>query len=253
MPDVEFIVDPPDGPDGPGEHDDVVDAGSTPRRPSWYRALPVRSWPVRLAVAAVLTGLIAAWLATRPSAPPSQAVAAPQRSLSVPAAVPPPPGSGGDAVHVGPYTPGHRFVVLCGTLIGCRGGRQLVSLCDPGLLCRTAVPMAVIDALHRYLPGATRIAADSVFYPDSMLRNRTIEAHVDSITVLIRIRAKSFAAPTHSLREIWPAEPGMGSALLHLDTPGFLIDLQWTAPETEPPPMHKLHRLAADPRLQAPA
>jgi hypothetical protein len=73
---------------------------------------------------------------------------------------------------------------------------------------------------------------------------REIDAHVDSVTVLMRLQRGG-----SNSQEIAPDPLGVGSLLLHHVTSGFVVRLQYLAPETVPPMIGRLQALIRDPRL----
>ncbi len=109
---------------------------------------------------------------------------------------------------------------------------------------------ADLDRLARaYLPRGvqlhvhTVIAVNSLTHGD-LLVQRDIFAEVDSVTVLIRVQR---GGPEN--QAITPDPPGIGSLLLHLTNSGFIVRLQYLAPDTVPPMVDRLQAFMRDPRL----
>jgi hypothetical protein len=177
---------------------------------------PARSrWPAVLAVAALVVGLTV-WALTRPShgARPRPAVAAPTSAPSASAEIDP----------------------------ACRG-RAACSV-------RVGVPPAIARLARIYLPGA-QLRVRTVLVPaplgaGSEFLAREVDAQNGSISVLIRIERGGSGRQV-----IAPDPPGVGSLLLHELNSGFVVRLQYLAPETVPPMLARLRALIRDPRLIA--
>jgi hypothetical protein len=113
----------------------------------------------------------------------------------------------------------------------------------------SAVPAEIGQLAQEYLPEGVRlhvhsiIAVNSLTHGDLLVR-RDIAAFVDSVTVLIRVQR---GGPANSV--ITPDPPGFGSVLLHQTNSGFIVRLQYLAPETVPPMIDQLNALMRDPRL----
>jgi hypothetical protein len=116
------------------------------------------------------------------------------------------------------------------------------------------VPASVVAAVHKYLPQAQsvrtvsylgRIGTTGAIY----LVERHIEVLAGSIQVLIVLH-RTFGAPA-APSPIVTAGAGTGSALIHADPPGFVVDLQYLAPETLPPNASQLKLLARDSDLES--
>ncbi len=119
----------------------------------------------------------------------------------------------------------------------------------PDCAVTSTVP-ADIDRLARtYLPDGVQVHVHSVIAVNSLthgdlLVRRDIFATVDSISVLIRVQRGGPAT-----RVITPDPPGFGSLLLHRVNAGFIVRLQYLAPDTVPPMVEQLRALMTDPRL----
>jgi hypothetical protein len=88
------------------------------------------------------------------------------------------------------------------------------------------------------------VVAVSSLTQENLLVRRDIAAAVDSVTVLIRVQRGGSAK-----RAITPDPLGMGSLLIHAVNSGYVIRLQYLAPETVPPMLDRLQALIRDPRL----
>jgi hypothetical protein len=111
----------------------------------------------------------------------------------------------------------------------------------------TGVPRAINRLVRAYLPAGVRLRVRTVV--SSLTRadlfvERDIDAFVDSATVLIRVRHGGSGT-----QEIAPDPPGVGSLLLHHVNSGFVVRLQYLAPDTVPPMLDRLQALIRDPRL----
>ena len=119
----------------------------------------------------------------------------------------------------------------------------------PDCAVSSTVPADLDQLAQRYLPQGVSlhvhsvIAVNSLTHGDLLVR-RDIAAFVDSVTVLIRVQR---GGPAN--RVITPDPPGTGSLLLHLTNSGFIVRLQYLAPETVPPMADRLEALMRDPRL----
>jgi hypothetical protein len=89
----------------------------------------------------------------------------------------------------------------------------------------------------------TVVAASSLAQQDPFV-TRDIEAHIDSVTVLIRVQRGGSRT-----QQIAPDPLGVGSLLLHQINSGFVVRLQYLAPDTVPPTVGRLRALIRDPRL----
>jgi hypothetical protein len=119
----------------------------------------------------------------------------------------------------------------------------------PDCSVRADVPAAIDRLAHAYLPAGVDVRVHTVVAVNSLtlgnlLVSRDIDATVDSVTVLIRVRR---GGPDK--HDIVPDPQGMGSLLLHGINSGFVIRLQYLAPETVPPMVGRLQALIRDPRL----
>ena len=111
------------------------------------------------------------------------------------------------------------------------------------------MPAAVARLLRAYLPPGAHVRVRTFVAAGSSAREtrvvaRYIDAHVDSVTVLIRVQHGGSGA-----REIAPDPLGVGSLLLHGVNSGFVVRLQYLAPDTMPPMLGRLRTLIRDPRL----
>jgi hypothetical protein len=112
-----------------------------------------------------------------------------------------------------------------------------------------AGPAAIVRLTRAYLPLHVHLRVRTVLGASSPTQEnlfvaREIDAHVDSVTVLIRVQR---GGPL--TQEIAPDPPGVGSLLLHRITSGFVVRLQYLAPDTVPPMTARLRALMRDPRL----
>lgn len=88
------------------------------------------------------------------------------------------------------------------------------------------------------------MVAASSFAEKILFVARDIDAHVDSVTVLIRVRRGGSGT-----RAIAPDPLGVGSLLLHHVNSGLVVRLQYLAPDGVPPIVGRLRALIRDPRL----
>lgn len=221
---IEFVSDDAPAHDG---GDDVLDVG-LPRR-----QLPRPLW---VAVALLVVGAGVLWLVVGRSATPSARTAAIPLSPVVTAP---------SASIVTPQPSGPTFRQLAG--IPCR---------DPGVcVVSAAVPRDVRRVVQQYLPQAQGTSVHSATREgatagDAVLLGRTLEAHLGSSTLLISLRV--YLRPSVGpIPAITATPPGLSSAFLHVETPSFVIDVQWIAPGETIVPMTHLRSLATDPRLEA--
>lgn len=116
------------------------------------------------------------------------------------------------------------------------------------------VPSSLVEAVHRYLPQARsvravtyvgRIGTTGAIY----LIERHVEVLAGSIQVLIVLH-RDFGTPSPPTA-IAPAGAGTGSALIHVEPAGFVVDLQYLAPEYVPPSASHLKLLARDSALES--
>jgi len=115
-----------------------------------------------------------------------------------------------------------------------------------GCSVRADVPPAIARLARAYLPSGADLRVRTVVAPSSPsgFVARYIEAHVDSATVLIRVQRGGSRT-----RAIAPDPLGVGSLLLHRLNAGFVVRLQYLAPDTVPPMVSRLQALMRDPRL----
>jgi hypothetical protein len=111
------------------------------------------------------------------------------------------------------------------------------------------VPHPIVLLAHSYLPPGVHlrvrtVVANNAVTGDHRLIARDIDAQVDSVTVLVRVRR---GGPT--TQAIAPDPLGVGSLLLHQLNSGYVVRLQYLAPETVPPMLARLRALIRDPRL----
>lgn len=174
---------------------------------------PARSrWLGALVVAAVVVG-VTAWALTRPSHSP-----APRHVVAVP-------------------TPTVSAVVDP----ACQG--------PAGCSVRVGVPRAIAGLARAYLPSGAHLRVRTVVVPgapnkDNVFVRRDIDAQIDSVTVLIRVQRGGSRT-----QAIAPDPPGVGSLVLQHSISGFLVQLQYLAPDTVPPMLARLRALIRDPRL----
>ena len=122
--------------------------------------------------------------------------------------------------------------------------------CPPPGQCavRVRVPAAVARLARIYLPSGMRLRVRTVIAAGAQLRptllTRDIEARVDSVTVLVRVQRGGSGTD-----EIAPDPLGVGSLLLHQANAGYLVRLQYLAPDTVPPMLDRLQALIRDPGL----
>jgi hypothetical protein len=119
----------------------------------------------------------------------------------------------------------------------------------PDCSVRTGIPAAIDRLMRAYLPGGVRLRVHTVVAVSSLtLRNqlvaRDIDASANSVTWLIRVRRGGSGR-----QAIVPDPLGMGSLLLHGVNSGYVVRLQYLAPETVPPMLSRLQALLRDPRL----
>ena len=103
--------------------------------------------------------------------------------------------------------------------------------------------------MRAYLPPGVRLRVHTVFAVSSVTHEnrfveRDIDAFVDSVTVLIRVQRGGSGT-----QAIAPDPLGVGSLLLHQLNSGFVVRLQYLAPDTVPPMVGRLQALIRDPRL----
>ena len=119
----------------------------------------------------------------------------------------------------------------------------------PNCSVRVGVAAPVARLARRYLPagaqlhGKTVVAIDAMTH-EELLIERDLTAVAGSVTVLVRI-----ARGGSTTRAITTAPPGVGSVLLHEMNNGYLVRLQYLAPETVPPKLALLQAFIRDTRL----
>jgi hypothetical protein len=114
---------------------------------------------------------------------------------------------------------------------------------------RAGASPAIARLARAYLPPGARlrvrtVVAASSFAEKTLFLARDIDAHADSVTVLIRVRRGGSGT-----QAITPDPLGVGSLLLHEVNSGFVVRLQYLAPDTVPPMIGRLRALIRDPRL----
>ena len=82
------------------------------------------------------------------------------------------------------------------------------------------------------------------------LAERVVEAHIDSVEILVRIRPDVHPEPAPTAG-ISSTPPGLGSAFFRFTNAAYVVDVQWTGTDATPPPVDNLAALADDPRLEA--
>jgi hypothetical protein len=191
--------------EAPGDApEELLEASERSRWPGW--------WVLVVVVAGVMV-----WALTRPSQPPSQ-----------------------------PPSPRHldRPAPTVSALADptCRG--------VPDCAVRVGVPPAIVPLARAYLPPRvqlrvrTVVTANSLNPQQNLLVARDIDAHVDSVTVLIRVRRGGSGT-----QDVAPDPLGVDSLLLHGVNSGFVVRLQYLAPDNVPPMADRLRALIHDPRL----
>ncbi len=195
---------------------EFLPSDDVPERTDDLTPPPRRRWRWAL-VAVAAVGVGAVWVATRPSA--DRPVARPIQ-------------------HVPTVAPAPARVVAA-----CRG--------VPDCATRDDVPTELNAVVRQYLPTASAIRVHSYFAINtltggSLLVQRDIDASAGSVSVLISVRRAGDGA-----REIVDPPPGVGSLVLHRVSSGFVVLLQYLAPETVPPTLSNLRLLARDPRLES--
>lgn len=122
----------------------------------------------------------------------------------------------------------------------------------PDCFVRSGITPEIAALARAYLPRGMRLKVRTVVSVDSLshrnlLVARDIDGDVDSVTVLIRLQRAGSAGSAR--REIAPDPPGLGSILISHVNSGFVVRLQYLAPETVPPTLGRLRELIRDPRL----
>jgi hypothetical protein len=114
---------------------------------------------------------------------------------------------------------------------------------------RAPVPPAIASLARAYLSPGVRLRVRTVVVDGLLARpspfvERDIAAYFGSVTVLIRVQRGGSGT-----QQIAPDPPGVGSLLLHQDNSGFVVRLQYLAPETVPPMLVRLQALMRNPQL----
>ena len=110
-------------------------------------------------------------------------------------------------------------------------------------------------AFAQYLPNATITNITVTYTADPSLgrmhtSTELIEAHQDSVEVLLRVRPYQGPQPEPTTG-ITPTPPGLGSAFFHFETASSVVDVEWIGTDSTPPPVGALESLADDPRLES--
>ncbi|HZC53105.1 MAG TPA: hypothetical protein VE441_11470 [Mycobacterium sp.] len=118
-----------------------------------------------------------------------------------------------------------------------------------GCSVRGGVPPAIVRLARAYLPPGVQLRVRTVVAAASrtggtLFVARDIDAHVDSVTVLIRVRRAGSGT-----QQIVPDPFGVDSLLLHQVNSGFVVRLQYLAPDNVAPMVNRLRALLRDPRL----
>jgi hypothetical protein len=116
------------------------------------------------------------------------------------------------------------------------------------------IPPPLQAAIRHYLPDTNALDVRSYFAHSlttgaSYLAERDIRANAGSVSVLILVR-RDYGDPS-APHEIIDAPLGTGSLVVHGEPVGFVVDLQYLAPETVPPTLSRLRMLIRDPRLES--
>ena len=114
---------------------------------------------------------------------------------------------------------------------------------------RAGVPVGIDRLVRAYLPSGVRLRVHTAVLKDARTAEthvvgRDIEAFAGSVTVLIRVQRGG-----DGTEAITADPPGVGSLLLHHVNGGYLVRLQYLAPDTVPPSLDRLRALIRDPRL----
>jgi hypothetical protein len=132
-----------------------------------------------------------------------------------------------------------------------------VGSCPKAAYCQSSphVPAAAVAALKQYLPAFGALTVTTVTRKDAAsdpagLWSRLIEAHSAAIDLLILIRGTDTPQPKPTIA-LAPTPPGLASAFVRTNAAGYEVDVQWTAPDTQPPPITQITALSKDDRLEA--
>jgi hypothetical protein len=204
--------------------DRPIDSGAQPDGTQEEQlAVPQRSrWLGGLVVAALVAG-VTVWALTRSSHPSRQPPQTTPHSSS--------------PRHLAAPAPRASTLVdsVCHGLAGCS--------------VHADVPPSIVRLARAYLPPGMHLRVQTVVAAGALTNKtvlvaRDIHAQVDSVTVLIRVQPGGSGT-----RAIAPDPLGFGSLLLHHVNAGFVVRLQYLAPETVPPMLDRLRALIRDPRL----
>jgi hypothetical protein len=118
-----------------------------------------------------------------------------------------------------------------------------------GCSVRAGVPLAIARLARAYMPPGVHLRVRTVVAASSLTQEnvfvaRDIDAHVDSVTVLIRVQRGGSGT-----QNIAPDPLGVDSLLLHQVNSGFVVRLQYLAPDNVAPMVGRLRALIRDPRL----
>jgi len=133
---------------------------------------------------------------------------------------------------------------------------ELTINCDPASGCHMSQAdiAAIRAAVAAQLPNARLSEVSTTVRPNHGtgigLAERILDAHIDSVDLLLRIRPYLHPEPAPTAG-ITPTPPGLGSAFFRFTTAAFVVDVQWTGTDSTPPPVDKLQALADDPRLES--
>jgi hypothetical protein len=121
----------------------------------------------------------------------------------------------------------------------------------PDCAVRDGVPAKIAQLVHAYVAEPARLHVQTVVAVNSLtLTDLLVERDIDvvhgSVTVLIRVQRG-----VDGTSEIVHAPPGVGSLLVHHIASGYVVRLQYLAPETVPPMLDQLRKLVRDPRLES--
>lgn len=121
----------------------------------------------------------------------------------------------------------------------------------PDCSVHLGVPAALARLAREYLPAGARVRVRTVIEVDSLTHRdllvaRDVDAALGSVSVHIRVQRGGPAT-----RAIVADPLGVGSLLLHRINSGFVVRLQYLAPDDVPPMLSRLQALIGDPRLAA--
>ncbi|HEY2273631.1 MAG TPA: hypothetical protein VGH30_12705 [Jatrophihabitantaceae bacterium] len=148
-----------------------------------------------------------------------------------------------------PDTPSRKPIHHAAPVVAAKPVPQCVGV--PDCAVRDNIPASVERLVRAYLPARSKLQVKTVVAVNSLtltdlLVERDIDVVHDSVTVLIRVQRG-----VDGTSEIVHAPPGVGSLLLHHNSSGYVVRLQYLAPETVPPMLDRLRELTRDPRLES--